>query len=129
MFLVGKNELSTPLEQQQPSTPKKRGKFRNNLFPGLALILCLTGFVFAFYLPLISIIICIIGVIFALAVKSGDYRLDKFAILFSLLGLLIAIIVGLVQLFVLSIPVLLPILKIVSVIAGLIKTISSFFGA
>jgi|SwirhisoilCB1_FD_contig_31_11673529_length_476_multi_3_in_0_out_0_1 hypothetical protein len=104
-------------------------KLIDNLFPTIVFIVCLTGFVFAFFLPVVGIILCMIGFIFALVVKKGDYRLDKFGILFSLLGLVVATVVGLVQLFVLSIPFLLPILKIVAVVAGLLKTIGSLFGA
>lgn len=118
-----------PLENKELAPTTKKSKFKSNLVPALTLILCLTGFVFAFFLPIVGLIICIVGFIFALAVKSGDYRLDKFGLLFSILGALISIIVGVVQLFVASIPVLLPVLKVVSVIAGVIKTLSSLFGA
>lgn len=125
MFILNKNELS-PLAQPPA---KKKGKFRKNFFPGIALIFCLTGFVFSFFLPVIGIIICIVGLIFALAVKSGDYRLDKFGILFSLIGLFIGLVVGMIQLFMLSVPFLLPALKVIAAVAGLFKTISGFFGA
>lgn len=117
------------LDNKELAPVTKKSKFKSNLIPALTLLLCLTGFVFSFFIPIIGLIICIIGFIFSIAIKSGDYRLDKFGVLFSILGFLISIIVGAIQLFVASIPVLLPVLKVLGVIAGLIKTITSLFGA
>lgn len=117
------------LDHNKVVTPKKPNPFKRNLFPALALIISLAGLIFAFLMPLIGLILSLIGLIFSLFVKNGDFRMDKFGIIFSLFGLAISVVVGVIQLFILSIPVLLPVLKTITIIIGIIETAMKFFGA